>query len=133
MALKVSQAIYDEWIAHALADVPNEACGLLAGRDNEVVRSYRARNKAASPRLYEIDPADLITLFKRIDDDGLDHIGIYHSHTHTQAYPSATDIRLAFYPDAYYVIVSLMQPGPPHARAFRIRDGQVTEEPIAVE
>src|SRR5215210_9365017 len=117
-------------VAHALEGRPNEVCGLLAGHDADVTHVFRARNKEASPVRYEIDPADLLRIFREIDDADLEHVGIYHSHTHTQAYPSATDLRLAYYPDALYFIVSLLDERAPHIRAFRIRDGEITEEPI---
>lgn len=123
--------MHDELIQHALDDNPNEACGLIAGRGNEAVRSYRAINREASPVRYDIEPADLLRLFRQMDQDGLEHIGIYHSHTHTQAYPSATDIRLAFYPEAFYVLVSLMDNNP-HVRAFRIIDGKVSEATLTL-
>lgn len=128
------RAIRDEMVAHAFEGRPNEICGLLAGRGSEVTHLFRARNKeqARAAVRYEIDPADLLKIFREIDDLGLDHVGIYHSHTHTQAYPSATDIRLAFYSDALYFLVSLMDPGDPSVRAFWIRDGEVTEEAIEV-
>ncbi len=124
------RAIRDDMVAHALEDRPNEACGLLAGRPDQVTRGFRARNKEQSPVRYEIEPADLLRIFREIDDQDLEHVGIYHSHTHTQAYPSATDIRLAFYPDALYFLVSLMDDEAAVVRAFRIVDSEITEEPI---
>jgi [CysO sulfur-carrier protein]-S-L-cysteine hydrolase len=124
------RAIRDDMVAHALEGRPNEVCGLLAGHGDRVTRSFRARNKEASPVRYEIEPTDLLRIFREIDDADLEHVGMYHSHTHTQAYPSATDIRLAYYPDALYFIVSLLDERAPHVRAFRIRDGEITEEPI---
>ncbi len=117
-------------IAHALAERPNEACGLLAGEEGRITRSFRARNKEQSPVRYEIEPLDLLRIFREIDDADLEHLGIYHSHTHTQAYPSATDIRLAHYPESLYFIVSLMDEHAPRVRTFRIVDGQVNEEAI---
>ena len=131
--VRLPRAIRDEMIAHALEGRPNEVCGLLAGREDRINRSYRARNKERSPVRYEIEPTDLLRIFREIDDADLEHIGIYHSHTHTQAYPSATDIRLAYYPDALYFIVSLMDERTPQVRAFRIVDGRVSEEGIEVD
>ena len=128
--VRLPRPIHDDMVAHALEDRPYEVCGLLAGRDSEVTRSFRATNKERSAVRYEIDPVDLLRIFREIDDADLEHVGIYHSHTHTQAYPSATDIRLAYYPDAFYFIVSLMDERAPHVRAFRIVDGNVSEEPI---
>ncbi len=128
--VSLDRAVYDEMVAHALADRPYEVCGILAGRGDRVTRGFRARNTEQSPVRYEIDPHDLIRIFREIDDADLDHLGIYHSHTHTRAYPSETDKRLATYPEALYFIVSLVDERAPYVKAFYIRDGEVTEEPI---
>ncbi len=132
MALTLTRAQRQELIDHALEGRPYEVCGLLAGKDDRVERVYRAANKERSPVRYEIDPKDLIRIFREIDDADLELVGIYHSHTHTDAYPSATDVRLAYYPEAYYVLVSLIDERSPRVRAFRIRDGQISEAPIDV-
>jgi [CysO sulfur-carrier protein]-S-L-cysteine hydrolase len=131
--VRLPRAIRDEMVAHAVEERPNEVCGLLAGRGDRVTHAYRARNKERSPVRYEIEPTDLLRIFREIDDTDLEHVGIYHSHTHTQAYPSATDIRLAYYPDALYFIVSLMDEQAPQVRAFRIVDGRVSEEGIEID
>ena len=128
--VSLDRAIYDDMVAHALEDRPYEVCGILAGRGSRVTHSYRARNTEQSPVRYEIDPHDLIRIFREIDDADLDHLGIYHSHTHTRAYPSETDKRLATYPEALYFIVSLMDERAPYVKAFTIRDGVVTEVSI---
>jgi proteasome lid subunit RPN8/RPN11 len=131
--IRVPSALRDEMVEHALEGRPNEICGLLAGRPGEVMRLFRASNREASPVRYEIEPTDLLRIFREIDDADLEHVGMYHSHTHTQAYPSATDIRLAYYPDALYFIVSLMDEQAPQVRAFRIVDGRVSEEGIEID
>jgi [CysO sulfur-carrier protein]-S-L-cysteine hydrolase len=131
--VKLPRVIHDAMVAHALEDRQNEVCGLLAGHGVVVERAFPARNRERSPVRYEIDPADLLRIFRQIDDEDLEHVGIYHSHTHTQAYPSATDIRLAYYPDAVYFIISLMDEHAPQIRAFRILEGVVTEEPMEIE
>lgn len=115
-------------IAHAFKEDPNECCGMLAIDAGRVVEVFPLRNAEASPVRYNIDPDDLFTVVK-IESKGHD-LGIFHSHTHSEAYPSETDIRLATYPDAYYVIISLADREHPVIRAYRIRDGQVTEEPV---
>ena len=130
--VRLDRAIYDEMVAHALADRPYEVCGILAGTAEHVTRAFRARNTEQSPVRYEIDPRDLIRIFREIDDADLEHLGIYHSHTHTRAYPSETDKRLATYPEALYVIVSLLDERAPSVKAFYIREGVVAEEPIEV-
>lgn len=120
----------DAIIAHAFKEEPNECCGMLAIDAGRVVEVYPLRNADASPVRYNIDPDDLFTVVK-IERNGHD-LGIFHSHTHSQAYPSETDIRQAFYPDAYYVIVSLLDRRNPVIRAYRIREGTVTEEPVEI-
>ena len=123
----------DEIIAHAREDAPNECCGIIAGNDGTATKLYRALNAEASPYRYNVDPKDLLRIYRDIDGSGWDVLAIYHSHTHTQAYPSPTDVRLAAWPEAYYVIVSLEDDANPVLRAFRIEDGQVTEEELRVE
>lgn len=119
-------------IKHAEEDFPNECCGLLAGRAGRVERIYRGTNLDHSPYTYLMDPKEQLAAFKDMDAAGLDLIGIYHSHTHTAAYPSRTDSAKAYYPDALYVIVSLAQRDAPNIRAFRMNDGQITEESVIV-
>ncbi len=122
----ISQAMRDELVAHALADAPNECCGMIASRDGEAVAVYPAVNAAASPLRYEIDGAEQYRIQMQIDEAGHDLGGIYHSHTRSPPYPSQTDINLAFYPDAVYVIVGLAADAP-EVRGFTIRDGRVAE------
>ena len=130
MALVLQQSYIDEMIAHARADAPNECCGIIAGKDGRPTRLYRAKNAEASPYRYSVDAKDLLRIHRDADANGWDFLVIYHSHTHTEAYPSPTDVRLAAWPDAYYVLVSLMDEAKPVVRAFRIEDGTVAEEAI---
>ncbi len=130
MALVLDPSYIDEMIAHARADAPNECCGIIAGKDGRPMRLYRAINAEASPYRYSVDAKDLLRIHRDADSHGWDFLVIYHSHTHTEAYPSPTDVRLATWPDAYYVLVSLMDEATPVVRAFRIEDGTITEEPI---
>lgn len=130
--VQVLQAVYDEMVAHALAERPYECCGMLAGEGGRVTRAFRATNVADRKAVrYEVAPREILRIMDAMDDADLDHIGIYHSHTHTRAYPSATDIGLAAYP-VYYVIVSLVDFRQPDVKAYTIADGEVTEEPIEV-
>lgn len=131
--VRLDRAVYDEIVAHALEDRPFEVCGILGGTRDHVTHAYRTHNTEQSPVRYEIDPRDLIRIFREIDDADLDHVGIYHSHTHTRAYPSETDKRLATYPEALYFIVSLVDERAPYVKAFYIHDGVVTEEPVEIE
>lgn len=130
--MRFSRGLYDEMIAHARTEAPNECCGMVASRDGEAVTVYRAENAAASPLRYEIDGAEQYRIQMAIDEADLDLGAIYHSHTRSAPYPSQTDINLAFYPDALYVIVGLAG-GDAEVRAFTIRDGQVAEAELVVE
>lgn len=125
--------MYDEMIAHARSDFPYEVCGLLAGRDNRPTVHYRIPNAARSMTFYNMEPTALLTAMNEMDDRDLDLVGIYHSHTHTEAYPSATDIELAFYAEAVYLIVSLQDPDAPQLRVFDIVDGRVSERTLMVD
>jgi len=129
--VKIAKSLYDEMVAHARADAPAECCGMVASRDGDAVQVYPAANAAASALRYEIDGAEQYRIQMAIDDQDLDLGAIYHSHTRSEPYPSQTDINLAFYPDALYIIVGLAG-GEPDVRAFTIRDGQVAEAELVV-
>jgi [CysO sulfur-carrier protein]-S-L-cysteine hydrolase len=129
--MRLPRELYDEIVDHAEAEAPNECCGMVASRDGEAVKVYRATNAAASPLRYEIDGAEQYRIQMDIDDADLDLGAIYHSHTRSEPYPSQTDINLAFYPDTLYVIVGLAG-DEPDVRAFEIRDGQVATAELVV-
>jgi proteasome lid subunit RPN8/RPN11 len=129
--MRFAQALYDEMVQHALQDAPDECCGMVATHDGAAVKLYRAENAAHSPLRYEIDGAEQYRIQMAIEDEGLDLGVIYHSHTRSAPYPSQTDINLAFYPDAMYVIVGVAGEQP-EVRAFQIRDGRVTETELKV-
>lgn len=120
-----------EMVAHCLVGLPDEACGLLAGipETNEVVRCYPTGNAARSAKVYTVEPADHLRADRDAESRGTAIMGVFHSHTHTEAYPSPTDVAQA--PDAswHYVIVSLRDIEP-MVRSYRIVGGTVTEEPI---
>ena len=130
--MRIPRQLYDEMVAHAQAEAPDECVGMVASRDGEAVEIHRAENAAHSPLRYEIDGAEQYRIQMAIDDAGLDLGAIYHSHTRSAPYPSQTDINLAFYPEALYIIVGLAG-GEPEVRAFEIRDGQVTDSELDVE
>jgi proteasome lid subunit RPN8/RPN11 len=96
------------------------------------VKVFAMRNMDASPMSYRLDSKEQLEVFDRMDAEGLELFGIYHTHTHTEAYPSETDRRLAFYPEARYVIVSLSDRDKPVVRAFRITEGEVAEEELSI-
>ena len=133
-------------IDHARAEAPNEACGVIIGdrpaaEGGHALRWHAARNKAASPFRYELDPDELYTLTVQTDDADETFWAVVHSHTHTEARPSATDVGQAFYPDALYVVVSLasnadepdIAPGVPTVRAWRIVDADAFEVELLVD
>jgi len=128
--LRLTAATYSEMIALAYDAYPEEACGLLGGDPlaAEVGIFYSCRNVAASARVYEIDPRDHLRADRDAGDRGLEIIGVMHSHTHTEAYPSPTDVAQAPDPTWHYVIVSLKR-DEPVLRSYRITDGQIVEEP----
>jgi proteasome lid subunit RPN8/RPN11 len=130
--LRLDRGYADEIIAHAREEAPNECCGIIAGQDGRPVKLFRAVNAEASPYRYEVESNDLYRFHKEIEDSGWDVLAIYHSHIEAEAYPSPTDVRLAAWPEAYYLIVSLADQVSPVLRAFRIRDGQVSEEELAI-
>ena len=130
--LTIPRPYADAMVAHALEEDPNECCGLLAASDGAIVKHYRMTNSERSPYRYYMDPKELLAAYREIDDSGWELLVIYHSHTHSQAYPSATDVRLATWPEAYYMLISLMDKTKPVMRAFRIQEGVVTEEPLKV-
>jgi proteasome lid subunit RPN8/RPN11 len=126
----IPRAFVDEMIQHAMAGRPNEACGMVAGIGNRATKVYPATNAEKSPVRYLMEPRDQLRIMREMEDRGWDLLGIFHSHTHTAAYPSQTDVSLAYYPDALYILVSLQDEDHPVVRAFHIVDGRIWEEPI---
>lgn len=128
-SVRLPATVIEELVAHARAGDPNEACGLIIGdrpaADGGVALRFEpTRNKAASPYRYEIDPDDLLRLTIATDDADEAFWAIVHSHVRSPAYPSPTDIALAFYPEALYILVSLATEEPALG-AFRIVDGTI--------
>ena len=135
--LTLERRFADEMIAHALRDDPLECCGLLAGEDGRLVKVFPAANAAHSPFRYVIDSKELLRLFNEIEwgERPWKVIGNYHSHTHSEAYPSPTDVNEAHLgTDAVYLVISLKDPGKPLIRAFHIDEGThgVTEEVLDI-
>ena len=129
--LELPAALRDAIVSHARAEVPKEACGLVAGRDGRATRVIRCVNAhPAAVTRYTIDPREQLRAFRDMEANGEDLVAIYHSHPATQAYPSPTDRAESHYPEAIYVLVSLRDTAP-DVRAFRIRDGWVREVDLA--
>ena len=127
MRVQIEAAVIDSMVEHAQLEAPLECCGLLMGQAGRVTHLRRMRNLAQSRVRYEMVPGELLRFFKGLRGSGLQHLGIYHSHPSSEAYPSATDISQAFYPDCVYVILSLLAPDSPSVRGFSIVEGVVAE------
>jgi len=136
--LVIRADLVDAMVAHARADHPDEACGVIAGPDgsDRPERFVPMVNAARSPTFYEFDSGDLLRLYRDMDDRDEVPVVIYHSHTATPAYPSRTDVSYASEPMAHYVLVSTRESGnevgPYELRSFRIVDGEVTDEEIEI-
>ena len=124
----------DAIVAHARADHPDEACGIIAGPagSDRPTRMVPMTNAERSPTFYRFDSGEQLKVWRSMDDADEVPVVIYHSHTATEAYPSRTDISLAQEPDAHYVLVSTRDPGEHELRSYRILDGVVTEEPVKI-
>ncbi|MGH9155129.1 MAG: M67 family metallopeptidase [Acidimicrobiales bacterium] len=131
--LHLHAEVHDQMVAHCLDGFPDEACGLLGGTPEPAEASlcYQARNELASAKVYKLDSRDMLRADRDAEGRGLSILGVFHSHTHTDAYPSPTDVDQAPDPDWHYVIVSLRH-AEPVARSFRIVAGSVEEEPVVL-
>lgn len=128
------EAIKEQMLEQARAELPFEACGIVSGSPEKgAVKFYPARNEVQSATRYSIDPEDLLRILEDIERKGLEVWGIFHSHPVNPAYPSERDLDFSFYPDAYYFIVSLQEPEQPDLRAFRIQDRLVEEFEVVVK
>ena len=127
---------FKEIVEQGLRDFPNESCGVIAAtRDGRLVKVFPATNIDASPNSYRLDPTEQFRITTEIEDLGWEMWGFYHSHTHTEGYPSTTDraqLSYAFYPDTRCLILSLQDRDRPVLRSFFIRDGEVTEEELTI-
>jgi [CysO sulfur-carrier protein]-S-L-cysteine hydrolase len=132
--LIIARELREAIVAHARADHPDEACGVLAGPagSDRPERFIPMTNAARSPTFYEFDSAEQFRVWREMDEAGQEPVVIYHSHTATEAYPSRTDVSLASEPGAHYVLVSTRDENRTEFRSYRIVDGEVTEEPVTV-
>ena len=141
--MDLPRPLFDEMLAHCLAGRPNEACGVLAGEAGRPVRVYPMRNAEQSPVVYRFDEREQLEVFTEIEDKGWDLLAFFHSHTHTEAYPSPTDRAHAHwrdpvtreeipaYPGTRYLILSLAKETPV-VRAFTFRNGEAVEEDVRI-
>jgi proteasome lid subunit RPN8/RPN11 len=132
--LTITADLYDKIVAHARADHPDEACGVIAGPagTGRPARFIPMLNAERSPTFYRFDSAEQFQVWREMDERDEEPVVIYHSHTATEAYPSRTDISYASEPGAHYVLVSTREPDRAEFRSFRILDGVVTEEEVHV-
>ena len=134
--LRIDRSYADEIISHAMEEDPNECCGILAGSDDAVSHLYRITNEVRSPVRYQMDPQEQLNAMLDSERNGWELLAFYHSHTHSAAYPSSTDVRMALqsgWLDIYYVLVSLEDRPDPQIRAFHIDErGDVTEEAFEI-
>lgn len=129
----ISQELVDRIVAHARQEAPHEVCGMVGGSGATATRVYPTDNPDASALTYSIDPQEAFSVIRRMRDDGVDFIAVYHSHPATEPYPSPTDQAKAGDSDLIYAIVSLRRPDAPEIRAFKMNDGRVAEFKVVIE
>jgi proteasome lid subunit RPN8/RPN11 len=141
--IELPTELYEQIVSHALKGYPNEACGAVAGTDGKAVRVYPMRNAEGSPVVYRFDEREQLRVFDEIEDQGWDLLAFFHSHTHTEAFPSPTDLAqahwrdpftgdlVAAYPGTHYLIVSLRD-DEPVLRGFRFEEGTPVEEDVRI-
>ena len=137
--LRLTQAQYMAIVGHCYDGLPDEACGLLLGPldargepTGRVTQAWPCRNADASARTYTVDPKDMLRAIRAANEHGDEIVGVWHSHTRTDAYPSPTDVRQAVDPAWFYVIVSLRDQAPV-LRSYRIRNGEIAETAVALD
>jgi [CysO sulfur-carrier protein]-S-L-cysteine hydrolase len=131
--MRISQSLIDEIVAHARADLPNECCGMVGGRDGEAHVVIRVTNAAASPLRYEMDSQEQYNALKAIEEEGGELLAIYHSHTKSAAYPSQTDVNQAVaWPEQIYLIVSLADEDAPSVKGYLLKDLRIADAEITV-
>ncbi len=131
--LRLSETLRQQMIAHCRSRYPKEACGLLTGKNEQVEQVYLMHNVEDSPIGYSMDPREQLQAEKQMRQQGHKLIGIFHSHTASEAYPSSVDVRLAISPDVSYALVSLKDQANPDFRSYRIDGQTITEEPVEVK
>jgi proteasome lid subunit RPN8/RPN11 len=131
--------LYKEIVEQGLREFPNECCGLIAAVDGVPTKGFPMKNADASPATYRLDGTEQLRVFDQMEQSGLDLWAIYHSHTHSEAYPSPTDIQRAHYPDGSptypgirYLLLSLEERANPVLRSFLFVEGEVTEEELTI-
>jgi len=132
--MRIAQSLIDEMVSHAREDLPNECCGMVGGTDGTASAVVPVANAAASPLRFEMDPQGQYDALKTIEDAGDELLAIYHSHTKSAAYPSQTDVNQAVnWPDAIYLIVSLVDPDAPDVKSYWLKDLKIADAELVVE
>ena len=130
--ITIPKKIYDRMIDHAKKGYPNEACGILGGPAGKVTEFFPMKNVDEASVSYFMDPKEQLLVFKQMRQKSIEMRGIFHSHVASEASPSHKDVRLAFYPEVSYLIVSLSDMKKPVLRSFRIEEEKATEEEIKI-
>ncbi len=130
MALVLDAESLEQIIRRSKEALPAEACGLMLGKNGRVLEVRPTANAAGSASRYQLDPDEQFLIFKEVEERGWTVLGVYHSHPTSEAYPSETDLELAFFPEFYHLIVSLMDERNPQVHLFRIDDREVTKEEL---
>lgn len=130
--IHLTKELFNQIAEHSRREFPNEACGILAGKEGRVEKIYEMTNTDKSPSTFFMDAKEQFKVMKEIRNLGLEMVGIYHSHVASQAYPSNHDVELAFYPEVSYLIVSLEDKDNPDIRSFKIKDGKISEEEVEI-
>jgi proteasome lid subunit RPN8/RPN11 len=131
--LTLKKDLLEKLLKQIKEEFPNEACGILAGKEGKVKNVYEMANIDKSPATYFMDAKEQLLVMKDMRNLGLEMVGIYHSHVASPAYPSAHDIEMAFYPEVSYVIISLNDKDNPTVRSFKIEEGKIAEEEVKIE
>ena len=130
--ITLKKEFFEQIVKQSKQEYPNEACGILAGKDGYVEKIYEMINVEKSPSFFSMNPQEQFKVNKDIRKSGFEMMGIYHSHVKSQAYPSSEDVELAFYPEVSYMILSLQDLNNPVIRSFKIKEGKISEEEIKI-
>ena len=130
--LEIPEDLLSRVIEHARREYPLECCGILAGKDGQIVKVYSMENTDKSSFSYFIAPEEQLKVFREVEEEGLELSAIYHSHPHSPAFPSQRDTDLAFYPDSLILIISLMDPKAPQIGVFQIEDGRIERKGLKI-
>ena len=130
--LEIPEDLMNRIIQHARQEYPLEGCGILAGKKGRISRFYPMGNTEKSSSRYLMEPEEQVRVFQEIEKEGLELSAIYHSHPHSQAFPSQRDVDLAFYPDSLILIISLMDPKDPQVGIFQIENGKIQQKGLKI-